>query len=211
MSKNLLISIICLICFVIITLLVTTEHIEAFDELLYGIIHEIHNSPIDFFFIHFTHIGDTIPTICIAIVLLLIFSKWKDRVLLSVSLGTTVAVNQILKHWIARPRPPLERRLIKQGGYSYPSGHSMVSLCVYGVLMYFVSTKVKNKKIKVAIMTLLTLIILLIGISRIYVGVHYPSDVLGGYLLSITILLIVIPLINYHFEGECKNDKNASK
>ena len=81
----------------------------------------------------------------------------------------------------------------------------MVSLCVYGVLMYFVATKVKNKKIKVAIMTLLTLIILLIGISRIYVGVHYPSDVLGGYLLSITILLIVIPLINYHFEGECKN------
>ena len=78
----------------------------------------------------------------------------------------------------------------------------MASLCLYGVLLYLVITKIKNKKLKIALASLLTLMIIMIGVSRIYVGVHYPTDVIGGYLLTIVILIINISLINYHFKGE---------
>ena len=201
-KKSWIIASICFIIFILITILVITNHISPFDNLIYQLVYQNHNQYSDFFYTHFTHIGDTIPVICIAVVLLLILRKWKDRINLASCLALTVAINQILKHLIARPRPPLERRLIHQGGYSYPSGHSMAALCVYGVLIYFCQTKIKNKKIRIALTTLLTILILMIGISRIYVGVHYPSDVLGGYLLTIVILIIDITVVNNHFKGE---------
>ena len=96
----------------------------------------------------------------------------------------------------------MERRLVTQGGFSYPSGHTMVSLCLYGVLIYFVITKVKNKALKILLATILTIMILLIGISRIYVGVHYPSDVLGGFLCSTVIIIVSITACNHYLKGE---------
>ena len=202
MKKRTIMILLCAISFILITFLVVSGNIAGFDDAIYEFIYQNHNEGLDFFFTHFTHIGDTIPVVIIALVIVCFLKSQKDRLHLVVALLTTVGVNQILKHVIARPRPPMERRLITQGGYSYPSGHSMVSLCVYGILLYFTVTKVKNKKLKVLLSVLLTIMILLIGISRIYVGVHYPSDVIGGYLLTIVILITTISMINYHFKGE---------
>ena len=204
MKKKIVIGIglLCFIGFIAITILVLTNNITTFDNNIYQLVYGHHNQYLDFFFTHFTHIGDTIPVMIIATILLWLFKKWKDRILIILSLVLTVIVNQALKYLIARPRPPLERRLVKQGGYSFPSGHSMVSLCIYGVLIYFAMTKIQNKLLKAVIVVILTGIILLIGISRIYVGVHYPSDVLGGYLLTIVIIISSISLLNYHFKGE---------
>lgn len=202
MKKRITIGILCFIGFVAITILVLTNNITSFDNTIYQSIYGHHNQYLDFFFTNCTHIGDTIPVIIIAVILLLIFRKWEDRMKIGFSLALTVAINQLLKIIIARPRPPLERRLITQSGYSYPSGHSMVSLCIYGVLIYFAITKIQNKVLKIIAVSLLTLMILLIGISRIYVGVHYPSDVLGGYLLTTVIIISSISLLNYHFKGE---------
>lgn len=202
MKKKIIIGVLCLIGFLAITILVLTNHIASFDNTVYEKIYGHHNQYLDLFFKFFTHIGDTIPVIVIASILLLVLRNWNDRMHFGFSLALTVAVNQLLKYVIARPRPPLERRLIEQEGYSYPSGHSMVSLCLYGVLIYFVMKKVKNKILKIVLVSLLTIIILLIGISRIYVGVHYPSDVLAGFLLTIVLLITSITLLNYHFKGE---------
>ena len=204
MKKKIVIGIglLCFIGFIAITILVLTNNITTFDNNIYQLVYGHDNQYLDFFFTHFTHIGDTIPVMIIATILLWLFKKWKDRILIILSLVLTVIVNQALKYLIARPRPPLERRLVKQGGYSFPSGHSMVSLCIYGVLIYFAMTKIQNKLLKAVIVVILTGIILLIGISRIYVGVHYPSDVLGGYLLTIVIIISSISLLNYHFKGE---------
>ena len=77
----------------------------------------------------------------------------------------------------------------------------MIAVCVYGTLIYLVHKKVKNKKIKILLEVLLTLLILLIGISRIYVGVHYPSDVLTGYLISIIILIVNISVLEKKIRG----------
>lgn len=125
--------------------------------------------------------------------LLLIKNK---KIGLSILLNITIitALNQILKRILQRPRPT-EYRIIKETGYSFPSGHSMVSMAFYGYLIYLIYKYIKNKYIKWSLIVVLSALICLIGISRIYLGVHYTSDVLGGFLLSISYLVIYISII----------------
>ena len=109
-----------------------------------------------------------------------------------------VVLNQLLKRLLQRPRPT-EFRIIEENGYSFPSGHSMVSMAFYGYLIYLIYRFVKNKYLKWISIVLLSLLICLIGISRIYLGVHYTSDVLGGFLISISYLVIYISAFNKFF------------
>ncbi len=81
-------------------------------------------------------------------------------------------------------------------GYSLPSGHSMVSLAFYGLIIYFIYKNIENKHIKWTLIAVLSLLIVFIGISRIYLGVHYTSDVLAGFLLAIPYLIIYISTFN---------------
>ena len=109
-------------------------------------------------------------------------------------LGVYLILNQLLKRILRRPRPT-EFRIVEETGYSFPSGHSMVSMAFYGYLIYLIYRYIKNKYIKWSLIVLLSILICLIGISRIYLGVHYTSDVLGGFLLSISYLVVYISLI----------------
>ena len=84
--------------------------------------------------------------------------------------------------------------LITEKGYSFPSGHSMVSFAYYGLLIYLIYKYIDNKVLKYILIFILTTIILLVGLSRIYLGVHYTTDVLGGYIFG---LLYLIIFINY--------------
>lgn len=103
-------------------------------------------------------------------------------------------LNQFCKHLFLRSRP-LDINLIVEKGYSFPSGHSMVSLAFYGLFIYIVYKKDLNKVVKFLIITMLTILILLIGISRIYLGVHYTSDVVAGFSLSLAYLIMYIKFI----------------
>lgn len=82
-----------------------------------------------------------------------------------------------------------------QVGYSFPSGHSMVSMAFYGFLIYLIYNNIKNKYIKWILICSLSILIILIGISRIYLGVHYTSDVLAGFLISISYLVIYTRIV----------------
>lgn len=201
-NRKYLVGAVSLIIFILITILVITSNITSFDDYIYSLVYKLRDSQmIDIFLKSITRLGDTIPTIIIVLILLLILKK-EDKILLLSAEVITISINQIIKHIIRRPRPPLIERLIEQGGYSYPSGHSMMALCLYGTLIYIVHKRVKDKKLKLLLTTLLSIIILLIGLSRIYVRVHYPSDVLGGYTLTLPILIFTITILNNHFKGE---------
>ena len=104
-------------------------------------------------------------------------------------------INQILKFTFKRERPT-GYRLIEMSGYSFPSGHAMASLAFYGLLIYIIKRLVKNKSLKILLIIINIAIIILIGVSRIYLGVHYLSDVLTGYSISIIYLLITTKLLN---------------
>lgn len=107
------------------------------------------------------------------------------------NLCIVTVLNQILKFILHRPRPS-EFQIITETGYSFPSGHSMVSMAFYGLFIYLIYKNVTNKYLKWILIIALSLLIILIGISRIYLGVHYTSDVLGGFLLSIAYLIIFV-------------------
>ncbi len=209
MKKRKITGLILLIGFIVLTILLLTNNISSFDDFIYKYFFQMRNTFFDIFFIFFTRLGDVIPVTIITICLLMIFNK-EDRYILGSSMIITLLINQGLKYIIQRPRPPLEERLISQSGYSYPSGHSMMAMCLYGVLIYLINTKLKNRKHKIILTIVLSIIILLIGVSRIYVRVHYPSDVLGAYLLTILILIINITLINNHIRGNM-NEKDDDK
>ena len=138
-----------------------------------------------------THLGGAIFLITLSLILLLIIKNKKIGILIWLNLGISVLLNQALKFIIQRPRPT-EFRIINESGYSFPSGHSMVSAAFYGFLIYLIYKNVKNKYLKWSLITLLSLVILTIGISRIYLGVHYTSDVIAGFLISVSYLIIFI-------------------
>ena len=142
-----------------------------------------------------TNFGGAIFLIAITVILFILIKNKKIGVAITTNLVLVALLNQLLKNILQRPRPT-EYRIIQETGYSFPSGHSMASMAFYGYLIYLIYKYVENKNIKWILITLLSILICSIGISRIYLGVHYTSDVLGGFLISISYLVIYISAIN---------------
>ena len=142
-----------------------------------------------------TNFGGAIFIIILTVILFVIIKNKKIGISIISNLVIITAINQILKRIVQRPRPT-EYRIIEETGYSFPSGHSMVSMAFYGYLIYLIYKYVENKYAKWCLICLLSCLIISIGTSRIYLGVHYTSDVLGGFLISISYLVIYISAVN---------------
>ena len=190
--------------FLLIILLITAKVIAGrelyIDKLAYHLfIEKLRNDKLTTFMKLATKLSNPEVMIVIAIISILFCTKLIKNKKLSLGIilnlaGITI-INQILKFIFRRERPN-GYRLIEMSGYSFPSGHAMASLAFYGLLIYITKRLVKNKYLKILLITLNIAIIILIGVSRIYLGVHYLSDVLTGYSISIIYLLITTKLLN---------------
>ena len=198
-KKYLIIISILSLIFIINTVLVLLGKTTGFDNAVYNLVRSLECEFFDKYFVFITKFGNVSVVIGIVSLLILLFRN-RNGIILTI-LGVISAVtNKATKHIIQRPRPDV-LRLIKQGGYSYPSGHSMISVALYGYLLYLAFTKIKNGILKWLCCIILFIFILSIGVSRIYVGVHYASDVLGGFTLALFELILIINLAKKRFRG----------
>lgn len=196
--KNLkwIILFICLIGFLALTEDVFNKEIMDGDIIGYKLISKFLISDFTIPIAKFiTNFGGAIFLIVLTIILLISIKNKKIGLSIFSNLAIITILNQLLKRVLQRPRPT-EYRIIEETGYSFPSGHSMISMAFYGYLIYLIYKYVENKYVKWILISLLSVLICLIGVSRIYLGVHYTSDVLGGFLISISYLVIYISSVN---------------
>ncbi|AJQ27892.1 phosphatase PAP2 family protein [Pelosinus fermentans] len=173
------------------------QQMAFFDHLIIGIVRYYANHNLDKIMIHITTLGSA-PFYGALSVLILIglafFRKWLEASALTVCLLGGGLLNYLLKHLFVRARPDMFH-VIKETGYSFPSGHAMVSLCFYGMLAYLISLKISSWTWRFVLFIATAIFIVIIGISRIYLGVHYPTDVLAGYAAGSTWLFFCISLL----------------
>lgn len=138
-----------------------------------------------------TYMGNwqTITAICM-VLLLLKRTRLAYGVPLSIGAIVVSLANKGIKAIVMRPRPDEAMFLIEQGGWSFPSGHAITSMFFYGMLIWLIRKNVKNHKLADILTVLLVIPMILVGISRIYLGVHYPTDVLAGWSLGILAIAI---------------------
>ena len=182
------------IIFVILMISVIFGWTEGFDTFVYELVISTRCDFLDKFFKFITDLGDTFFIVGLVVGVVLVLRNNVGYLYATLAIDTVIT-NFIFKQLIRRDRPDV-LKLIKQGGFSFPSGHSMISMSMYGMLIYLCYKKIKNKYIKWIICSLLGILILSIGLSRVYLGVHYISDVLGGFILSFIMVVLYTELIN---------------
>ena len=176
---------------------VQTGYLDGFDDTVRYRVYSMRSDKLTAFWKFITHSGDRYVVIILGIILLLIKSlREKYGVKFAIAALSSTALYQIMKYIFQRPRPDLALRLIEQGGYSFPSGHSMNCLVSYGILIYLLLRYCENRRLAKLLSFGLGLLTILIGFSRVYVGVHYPTDIIGGWSLGIAVLVAMI----YAFE-----------
>jgi undecaprenyl-diphosphatase len=197
-NKKFFISIIfSLLGFSVFAVLIKTGYIKGFDSFVYNHIAKLISDNITIAAKSATFMGTTVTYIGIIIFTFVIGIKYRRWLtyasVLSINLLLCWLANEGLKRIFVRPRPNIHR-IVKVGGYSFPSGHSMVSFCFYGFVLYIIIANSRNGITKLVFSILIPLLILSIGLSRIYLGVHYTSDVLSGFLGGLFCLSIFIKL-----------------
>lgn len=172
-----------------------------FDSTVYNSIISFKSNSLTNIFKFITFFGSSIPLISICIISFLFIKNKKIPMYISINLIVTAIFNFLLKNIIRRNRP-VGYRLVEETGFSFPSGHSMASMAFYGLIIYLVFKYVKNKYAKISLCTFLSILIVLIGISRIYLGVHYASDVFAGFMISLSYLTLFTHLTKNDLELE---------
>lgn len=175
------------------------NEMQQFDSAVIELIRYQANSMLDRWMLIVTELGSGTLLIVITISVLLYFSVkgWKrETIAMLICLVGAALLNQLLKELFARARPDMFR-LVNESGYSFPSGHSMVSFCVYGFLAYMLSRQFASIRCRFAVFFAASCVVAIIGVSRIYLGVHYPTDVLAGFVAGGTWLAFCLSWLHW--------------
>jgi len=128
----------------------------------------------------------------VTFVILWLLKKKREAGFFAIALIIGEIIKELLKLIFHRARPDTSLALIQETGYSFPSGHAFMSVIFYGMICYFIYQMCNNKWQKIILLITTTILIFLIGYSRIYLGVHWISDVLGGWLSGGAILVFFV-------------------
>lgn len=188
-------SLIAIYIFYELSMLLLTDQIEGFDESGYLLIRQ-HASPVvDDLMRWTTFLGDTKFVIFPVIGLFIYYAlfnlhKWNALRVLVITIGCTL-INLALKYLYGRERP-IQDHMVEVTNLSFPSGHAMFSLAFYGAVIYFIIKANLKPIVKMMSITALIGLIISIGISRVYLGVHYTSDIVAGFAAGYIWLVAVL-------------------
>jgi membrane-associated phospholipid phosphatase len=177
------------------------SEVERFDSAIIGFFNHIASDTLGNIMFVFTELGSLwFLTMFSVIMMSILWWKKKDKwsiLLFIIGIGGGGLLTKLLKYYYGRERPSINEE-IDAIGYSFPSGHSMGSLIFYGFMTYFISRSTPiSKKVKGLIAGISAVLIVLIGISRIYLGAHYPSDVIAGHLAGAIWLILCLLALEY--------------
>lgn len=169
---------------------------QAFDDNLRMLIHQHASPTITVLMQAFSFFGSIACLLVMSALIVLYFAaikKWRELALLAVIMVGGLILENGLKFSFHRPRPVSFFGTKTPATYSFPSGHALLSLCFYSAAAYLITRRFKSKTARILVWCVTGLLVGLIGFSRIYLGMHYPSDVIAGYLTA-TIWVISIAL-----------------
>jgi membrane-associated phospholipid phosphatase len=174
---------------------------QVFDTKVLHALRQTHTHNLDVLMTGITFLGESRFLIVVSIGIG-IYLLWKRQIaealtLFIAAIGAS-GLNYVLKIVFARARPELWERIIDEKFYSFPSGHATLSLVIYGLIAYLLITYL-SRGWRVYVISLTALLILAIGFSRLYLGVHWPTDVMAGYASgSVWLIACILTLRKYH-------------
>ncbi|MBI3342399.1 phosphatase PAP2 family protein [Candidatus Curtissbacteria bacterium] len=178
-------SFISLITFLYITNAVILKQTISFDTTIENLLYSARSNWLTQVMMFLSYLGSdgmVFGAVIVALFLTLRHHR-KETFIFSLLLLMGLAATTTLKLLYKIPRPEISA-LIVENSYSFPSGHALNSFLFYGTIAYFFYHLTQKKKASLIIAAFSAILVLLIGISRIYLGVHHPSDVLAGYLVG---------------------------
>ncbi|HKV91858.1 MAG TPA: phosphatase PAP2 family protein [Candidatus Angelobacter sp.] len=178
-------AILCLFVFVWLGREMRAGDTLRFDGAIRNWVHQFASPGMTILMKIFSMLGAQILAV-VLVVAFVIFARlrWKRAALwLAIAMAGALVLEASLKYAYHRIRPQAYF-IPEPDSYSFPSGHALTSFCFYGVLAGLVTDRIKSLSWRIAVWTAATLLVIAIGLSRIYLGVHYPSDVLAGYLAA---------------------------
>jgi undecaprenyl-diphosphatase len=176
------------------------EQIRVLDNSILEFFYSIRLPALNSFMEFMTFFGNMEVVVLFSLCVVLYFwVRKREKFLFAFFSSSLVAASLIysIKHLFERQRPPVENALVYADGFSFPSGHALMSVAFYGILTYFVIATSRSKIERITAMVFGIILIFLISISRIYLGVHWPSDVFSGLILGGAWLSIVIFLTRH--------------
>lgn len=193
--KKILLIIIPIILFAFLALYVQAGYSIRFENWLYTEAVEHMNPVLTNIIRTITHLGDPIIITSLTIMLVAI-PKSRKKIGYPMALAVVVseALNLILKEIFARERPNI-LQLVNETTYSFPSGHAMINTTIYTMFCILAIKYIKSKRIKIPIVIVCVLMPLIISFSRVYLGVHYAGDVLGGILLGFAVTVFIYAIL----------------
>ncbi len=178
----------------------------GFDTTILRWLHRHSNSMLDNVMLNITHLGDpefVVVLVTISFGVLLWYKRyWAAQILFLTCLGAVI-LNQGLKLVFVRPRPQLWPQLIVEHTYSYPSGHALGSAVLYGFLAVLLAREYPRYRLGIYSITIL--LVAAIGLSRLFLGVHYPTDIIAGYAVGIPWLSVCVKLLQIGSNRELIN------
>jgi membrane-associated phospholipid phosphatase len=191
------------------------ETLAVFDSNLLNSIQGLRTPFLNKFMLIVTYFGNWQAVLAVSIIVIFIFAilkKWKFIIALAVSSIFGEIFVYMAKNIIKRQGPPLRYIIFLEKDFSFPSGHSFISVAFYGLMFYLIFDLTKNKTLKTLSIFAGCLTVILISFSRIYLGVHWPSDVfasLASGIVTITIIITFLKIDNkFGFQKKFKNKNN---